>query len=359
MIFRNALLRELAVSALAVFLVLLAITVTTQLIRFLGDAAGGSLATEGVVAMLGFRALYYFPILLSLTLFISVLMTMTRSYRDSEMIVWFTSGLSTVAWIRPVILFAAPLIFTIALLSLILSPWATSKSDELRSMLETRDDVSTIAPGVFKESKQSGRVYFVENFSGENNSVSNVFAQSLQHGKLGIIVAESGNDQIMENGDRFLILLNGKRYEGLAGSPEYKVIDFERYAIRIEAYEAKAKIASNKSLSTLELWRDPTTSHLSELHWRISVPLSAMILALFAIPMSYVNPRIGRSINLIVAVLIYMIYSNFISITQAWISQNKITPIMGFLGVHGIMLVILLVLFYRRLSLFTLRFRRR
>jgi lipopolysaccharide export system permease protein len=359
MIFRNALLRELAISALGVFLVLLAITVTTQLIRFLGDAATGNLATEGVLAMLGFRALYYFPILLSLTLFISVLMTMSRSYRDSEMIAWFSAGLSTAAWIRPVVLFAAPLVFTIALLSLILAPWATTKGEELRSLLENRDDVSTLAPGVFKESKQSERVYFVENFSGEGNSVSNIFAQSLEHGKLGIMVAQGGTEQVMPNGDRFLILTNGRRYEGLAGSPEYRIVDFEKYAIRVQPYESQTKVTSAKALPTPDLWRDPTMNHLAELHWRFSLPLSALILALFAIPMSYVNPRMGRSINLIVAVLIYMIYSNFVSITQAWIAQNKISLVVGFFAVHGMMLVLLAILFYRRLSLFSFRFRRR
>src|SRR5512133_3093227 len=123
MIFHKTLLRELATAALPTFFVLLGITLTTQLVKLLGQAASGAITSLGVMALLGFTVLNYLPVLLSLTLFIAVLMTLTRSYRDSEMVVWFSSGLGLMRWMRPVLLFAAPLVFTIALLSLVLSPW--------------------------------------------------------------------------------------------------------------------------------------------------------------------------------------------------------------------------------------------
>ena len=125
MIFRSALLRELATSAVAIFLVLLGISITTQLVRLLGQAASGAITSTGVIALLGFTLVGYLPILLSVTLFIAVLMTLTRSYRDSEMVVWFSCGLGLTRWIRPVLTFSLPLVLTIALLSLLLSPWAT------------------------------------------------------------------------------------------------------------------------------------------------------------------------------------------------------------------------------------------
>ena len=122
MIFQRSLLREFGNLALAVFATLFAITLTTQLIRLLGQAAVGRVLSEGVVALLTFSALNYLPVLLSLTLFISVLMTLSRSYRESEMVIWFGSGLSLLAWVRPVLVFASPLIALMALLSLFLSP---------------------------------------------------------------------------------------------------------------------------------------------------------------------------------------------------------------------------------------------
>jgi len=356
MIFRNALWRELVAAAAATFVVLLGIVIAMMLVRLLGQAASGAITSTGVVALLGFSMINYLPILLSLTLFISVLMTLTRSYRDSEMVVWFSCGMSLTQWIRPVLLFAVPLVLVIAALSLALSPWAASSSEEVRRQMDSRDDVSAVAPGVFRESRHAERVYFVEEVSGAENLVANVFVSSTQHGRQGVMVAARGFQETAANGDRFLVLMNGRRYEGEPGSTEYKVYEFERYAMRIETVESRAPSgpATRKSISTLDLLRAPTPENLAELSWRLGLPAAALILSLLAIPLSFVNPRAGRSMNLVLALLIYMTYSNLLSITQAAIAQSRISIAAGLLGVHAAMLLILLALFYRRLIVFSL-----
>ncbi len=355
MIFRNALLRELATVAVATFFVLLGIVITMLLVRLLGQAASGAITTTGVAALMGFAIINYLPVLFSLTLFIAVLMALTRSYRDSEMVVWFSCGLSLTEWIRPVLTFAAPVVFLIALLSMVLSPWAVTNSEELRRQMDSRDDVSAVSPGVFRESRQAQRVYFVEEVSGSANEVANVFVSSVQHGKQGVMVAARGFQETAENGDRFLVLLNGRRYEGEPGSADYKIYEFQRYAMRVDAFGGRADRApTTKSLSSLELLRDPTARNLAELSWRIGLPASALILTLLAIPLSFVNPRAGRSMNLVLALLIYMAYSNLLSIAQASIAQSRISLPVGLLGVHALMLLVLAALFYRRLLLFSL-----
>jgi len=355
MIFRSALLRELATVAIATFFVLLGIVITMLLVRLLGQAASGAITTTGVAALMGFAILNYLPVLFSLTLFVAVLMTLTRSYRDSEMVVWFSCGLSLTEWVRPVLTFATPVVLIIAALSLALSPWAVTNSEELRRQMDSRDDVSAVSPGVFRESRQAQRVYFVEEISGSANLVANVFVSSVQHGKQGVMVAARGFQETAENGDRFLILLNGRRYEGEPGSADYRIYEFQRYAMRVESLDGRAPRApTTKSLSTLELLRDPTAPNLAELSWRIGLPASALILTLLAIPLSFVNPRAGRSMNLLLALLIYMAYSNLLSITQAYIAQSRISLVLGLLGVHAVMLAILLGLFYRRLMVFSL-----
>ena len=354
MIFQRALLREFAITGVATLLVLLGITVTTQLVRLLGQAAGGAVTSDGVVALLGFTMLGYLAVLLSLTLFITVLMTLTRSYRDSEMVVWFSSGMSLTQWIRPVLTFAVPLVFTIGLLSFVLSPWAVGKSEEFRRMMDSRDDVATVSPGIFQESRQADRVFFVEEVSGARNLVANVFVSSTQHGKMGIMVASRGHQEIMPSGDRFLVLLDGRRYEGEAGSAEYRIYEFERYAMRIEASDGVARAPNNRTIPTAELLRAPTPVNLAELSWRIGLPLSALILSLLAIPLSFVNPRGGRSMNLVLALLVYITYNNLLSIVQAWIAQSRVGFVTASWGVHATMFALLLALFYRRLTVFSL-----
>lgn len=348
MIFHKALVREFANTALATFFVLLGITLTTQLVKLLGQAAIGLITSKGVLALLGFTLVNYLGVLLSITTFIAVLLTLTRSYRDSEMVVWFSSGVGLTRWIRPVLAFSLPLAVVIGLLSLVLSPWAVSRSEDLRRIMDSRDDAAAIVPGVFRESSRAERVYFVEEISGSENMVANVFVSSNQHQKLGVMVARRGYQETAENGDRFLVLLNGRRYEGTPGTPEYRLYEFERYAMRVEIGEARARAPTTKTMTTIDLISEPSARHLAELSWRIGLPVSALVLSLLAVPLSFVNPRAGRSVNLVLALLIYMTYSNLLSIVQAWISQSRLSFTLG-LGVHVLMIGVLMLLFYRRL----------
>jgi lipopolysaccharide export system permease protein len=354
-LFRRVLVLEMAGNGTLIFAVLFGIVVITQLIRFLGDAVSGKLAVDGVLALLGFSALTYLPVLLSMSLFISILLTLSRCYRDSEMVVWFCAGIGLTRWIRPVLWYATPVVMVIALLSLVLSPWALHKSDEFKSKLESRDDVAAVTPGMFRESNQADRVYFVETLDIKTSRIENVFVRSVQNSKLGTMVARHGYQETLPNGDRFLVLLNGTRYEGTPGQQDYRIVEFDRYAMRMDSVAAKQALPNLRALTTPHLWKNPTTWNLSELEWRLGLPISAAILALLAIPLSFVNPRVGRSLNLITAIVLYMLYSNMISVTNAWVGQGKMAPGIGLWGIHALMLLITVLFFYRRVTLFSLR----
>lgn len=358
-IFRGELVREFAGIGVLVFAVLFAIVVLTQLIRLLGDAVSGVLATEGVPALMGFAALNYLPVLLTLSLFLSVLLALSRAYRDSEMVVWFSAGIGLKRWIVPVLWYALPVVGVIALLSLALSPWALRQAEELKHRLSSRDDVSAATPGVFRESGQGERVYFIENIDARKGRISNVFVQSKMQNKVGTVSAKEGRQETMPNGDRFLVLLNGTRYEGTPGKADFRIVRFERYAMRIEAEQVPVYIRPLQSFPTLQLLSNPTSWNLSELEWRLSLPISALLLALMAIPLSFVNPRAGRSFNLILALLIYVTYSNTISVSNTWVGQQRVNPVVGFFGVH---LLVLLAwagfMYYRMYGLPVRRLRR-
>lgn len=349
-IFQRALLREFGNLALAVFATLFAVTLTTQLIRLLGQAAGGQVISEAVLALLGFSALNYLPVLLSLTLFVTVLMALSRSYRDSEMVIWFSAGQSLGAWLKPVLIFSTPLVGLIALLSLFLSPWAVGQSEEYRRQMDTRDEITRMAPGVFREAASADRVFFVEAIAGDETNVQNVFITQVHQGRLGIMVSKRGFKETAANGDRFVVLLDGRRYEGTPGTSDYRVMEFERYAIRAEAREVQTEGASTKALPTLTLAQGHTNADLGELLWRISLPISALILGLLAIPLSFVNPRASRSVNLVFALLTYMIYSNLVSMAQAWVTQGRLPFETGWWIVHAGMLLVLALTFWRRLQ---------
>ena len=348
MIFQRAAIREFTHTAAGVFVALFAILMTTQLIRLLGDAAGGKLASEAVIALLGFRAISYLPVLLSLTLFVAVLMTLSRWYRDSEMVVWLASGIPLTAWVKPVLKFVGPPVVVIAVLSLLLAPWATQKSEAYRQSMDQRDDVARVSPGTFNESSGADRVFFVESIAGEDGKVKNVFISSIQQGRLGVMATAQGHTETVPNGDRFLVLDKGRRYEGTAGTAEYRVMEFDRYALRIETKEARGFEDSPRTKPLWELLRDRQPANLAELLWRLGLTLAALNLAVLAIPLAFVNPRAGRTNNLVFALLTYMIYSNLLSVSQAWVAQGKLRFEIGVWAVHVGMFVLLIVLFYRR-----------
>ena len=345
----RSLVREFSLIAIAVVGVLLAIILTRLLILLLGRAASGEVLPEAVLGLIAFGILNYLPVLLGIAVFVAVLLALTRSYRDSEMTVWFTSGLSIAAWVKPVLQFALPVAVICALLSLVLSPWSQAQSVVYQKLLESRDELSSVTPGLFVESRNADRVFFVDKLSEGDDIVNNVFVQSSQNGRLGVMVAQKGFIETAENGDRFVVLVSGRRYEGTPGSLNYRTVDFDRYYLRIEPREAKPGAPTTKGMGTMDLWAEGRRDQVAELHWRIALPMAVLIMALFAIPLSFVNPRSGRSWNLFLAVLVYALYNNLLSIFQAWTAQGKIPGWLGLWPVHGTMIVIVAVLFYKQL----------
>ena len=346
--FKKSLSHELITTAAALFLILIGIVVAQRAGFLVGSAAKGWIPNDAITTMLGFSLIKFLPMIMSLTIFLSVLLTLTRWHRDSEMVIWFTAGLGITKWIRPIINFAIPVIIIIALLSFFVMPWATQKVEEYRIQLKSRDESSSISPGVFKESNDGERVYFVEGFDELGNVVKNVFIQSSQHQKTGIIVASQGSRFKAENDDRFILLSQGRRYQGTPNSAEMSTTEFESYAIRLETKEVAKKPIDSETLPTEKLLSSDSPSDKAELQWRLAIPVSAIILVLLAIPMSFVDPRAGRSLNLMLAIFIFIIYNNVLSIFEAWVTQGKVNVLIGLWPVHILFTLLAIYLFYRR-----------
>lgn len=351
MIFRRSLVRELTATAIGLFVVLLAILFTQSIIRILQRAAGGAVAAEGVLALIGFNAMFYLNLLLSVALFLTVLLTLSRWYRDSEMVVWFTSGQSLTACLKPILLFAAPFLVAIVLLSLFLSPWAEQRKLEYERQLESRDELSILSPGLFREFRRAGVVVYIESINPVDGRIRNVFLHSVDDKKDATTVARLGHLEEEPNGDRFVVLEDGRRYEGQAGAADFRIIEFEKLGRRIEPAEARALPTSNKAIPTAALLVADGNAQRAELFWRISVPILSVVLTLLAIPLSFVNPRMGRSFNLIGAVFLYMLYTNCINIVQSMIAQGKLDFWIGLMLPHLAALLVVFLLFRHQLSI--------
>src|SRR5262249_42259499 len=179
MVFRRSLVRELSITAVGLFLILLGILFTNLVLRLLARAAGGTVAPEGILALLGFNALFYFNILLSVALFFTVLLTLSRSYRDSEMVVWFTSGQGLTSWFKPILWFASPFLLAFVVLSLCLPLCEEPRRLAYWPQLESREELSLLATGLFKEFRGAHLVVFIESINSFYGKIRNVFLHSI------------------------------------------------------------------------------------------------------------------------------------------------------------------------------------
>jgi lipopolysaccharide export system permease protein len=352
MIFQRALHRELASAAGATFTVLFTVCVTWTLIAILGRAAGGRVASGDVVALIAFQSLNYLPTVLILTSFISVLVAVTRSYRDSEMVVWFASGQSLLAWIRPVLVFGLPLVLLVGTVSLVVAPWAKMKSAEFIQRFEKREDLKRVAPGQFRESSSADRVFFVEGSTNGSTVVQNVFVNTDQ-GKDGksIVVAREGVIEADGKGGQYLVLKNGRRYQGVPGQADFQSMEFERYSMRVATtvpvLGADVPLDAQSTPTLLALNNQYTRSELLS---RISQPIVCLVLILLAIPLGFVNPRAGSSANLILALLIFFTYNNLVKMVEASVKQQKVDFALAWWPLHLFVALIVLALFAWRLN---------
>jgi lipopolysaccharide export system permease protein len=348
MLFDSSLRRDLARSFAATLIVILTIVITMFLIRTLGQAAGGAIAPQDVVLLLGYISLEHLPTILSLSLFVAVVGTLTRMYRDSEMVIWFSSGLGLSRVVGPALRLAWPVLLLVAMLALFVWPWGNRQIEELKFRYEQRSDLARIAPGQFQVSGDGRRVFFVDRDAGEGNLARNVFVLERRDGGESVTSARSGRIEMAE-GKRYVLLERGERSEIEFGTGDKRVASFESY--RALAGEAPRSVLDNlppKARSTWELVTQPTPRHLGELTWRIGLAIGGINLVLLGIGLAAGNPRRASSWNLLFALLTFVVYFNLLTLSQAWVASSKLAMLPTLLLVHGGGLAVALLLLWWR-----------
>ena len=335
MLFDSTLRRDLARSFGATLIVILTIVITMFLIRTLGQAAGGAVAAQDVALLLGYIALENLPNILSMSLFIAVVATLTRMYRDSEMVIWFTSGVGLARVLPPVLRLAAPLLLLVAALALFVWPWGNRQVAELRERYERRSDVARVAPGQFQSSADGQRVFFIDRETGGDSSARNVFVLERRAGSESVTSAKSGRIET-DDGQRYAVLERGQRSDLDLATGAKRVAEFASY--RVLAGEASGSgdgKLSPKARSTWQLLTEPTNRHLGELTWRIGLGLGGLNLVLLGVGLAAGNPRRAGSWNLLLALLAFVVYYNLLNLSQTWVASGRLTVGAALLLVHG------------------------
>jgi lipopolysaccharide export system permease protein len=315
--------------------VILTIVLTMFLIRTLGQAASGGVSPQDVVLILGYTALGHLSTMLSLSLFIAVVSTLGRMYRDSEMTIWLASGVGLYRFIKPVVQMGAPVVLVVAALTLLIYPWTNQQSAQLKSRYEQRSDLSRVAPGQFQSSKDGSRVFFIDRDTEDTRQGRNVFILSTQPRGESLTTAWSGHIAAID-GANFLVLDRGQRHEHHLATGEKTVSHFESYQIEVgDAASSPSDTLQPKARSSLELVMMGDARAQGELTWRLGLALGAANLMLLGVGLSATQPRRTSHWNLLFALLAFVVYYNLITLSQTWVGQGKLGMPATLVLLHG------------------------
>lgn len=349
MILYRALVREVLQTSVAVTFVILSIFLVVRSLGFLQQAVQGYVPVEAVLILVTLKMVGYLDVIIPLMMYISILMVLGRWCKDNEMIVLSASGISPTDLLKPIGMLIVIFGAVVALFSFYLTPLAIDKGFNVEQEYASRSEITGIIPGRFIETKKGRGVYFVETFDREKDRYEDVFVHKSSFGKEGVVVSKHAFRRTDElTGDQFLVLKNGTRYEGNPGQPDYRIVDFETYALRIEPKPYTQKAPPIKGIPTPEVFSNPHRVMQSEWHWRVAKVIIVPVLSIFALVFSFVNPRQGRLPGLIFAFLAYFLYTNFLGFSVAMLSKGGLSPNLGLWWVHLIFLIIACSLLYRR-----------
>ncbi len=328
MLFQSSIRRELSRSFGATVVILVTIVVTIMLIRTLGQASKGSVNPSEVSLVLAYTIMGNLSILLALSLFIACVGTLSRIYRDSEMVVWLSCGQGIGSFFKPMIGFAFPTLVLIAGLSLFVWPWSNQKIQELVDRFEKRGDLERVTPGQFQESANGQRVFFIDKASTVKGQGNNVFIATKEGDKQTMTTAVHGHIENKQTGEKFLILNNGQQLIYSNSGETLKLSEFQEYGAQIGKTDLNIGQPVPRALDTLFLVLNPSAQNSSELVFRIGMVFTSFNLIVISLALASVNPRAGKSAPLMLALFTFIAYFNLVNIGKNYSEAGKASPFM-------------------------------
>lgn len=353
MIFQRSILREQMGVAVGIFLTLLTITSVLFLVKGLRAAALGSIGVDVVAQLLAISTLSYLPVLIVATISVAIVVTLSRLYQESEMVVWQTSGVSALGVLRPVAMLVLPMFVFLLFLNSILAPWTSQKLATYRNQSGIAE-LNLIKSGEFRDSNGGNRVFFIEQIDKASPPVfKNVFvAQKGKDGETTLVLAKHATLQNTHDNRPFMVLDNGVQYEDNVKEKTLQSMRYSQYGFSIDEF-TKIKTddltkTPTEQITTEALFQKNDKSAWSELYRRFSDAFMIIPMALFAIVLSYVRPRSARTWGVLMAIVLFAIYVNLIKIGESRIFYGRWGVAQSVLLIHGsVILIAFLGLWYR------------
>lgn len=351
MVLDRYLIRDAVTAWLAVAVVLLAIMLATRFAFFLALSAKGDLPPDLLFKVVALSSLRYLVLLVPVSLLLGVMLSLGRLYKDNEVAALTGCGVSMVRFYRPYLLLGLAMAALTAALAFQISPWAARQADFLLKDAKRLVQYTPFEAGRFKAVADGRAVFYTSSLSGDGTQLGEVLAFIEEQDGTTLVTAKRGEQSIdADTGERRVVLREGQRAHVTAGKAQTELIDFASLATRITPPDFIFSSGSRAIQATSTLFASADPKDRAELHWRIAAPLSALILVLLAVPLAHVGPRQGRYGKLVLGILVYLAYSNVLSLGQAWLGKGSLPPAFGLWWVHVLFLAFAGALIWRRRS---------
>ena len=327
-------LREVVQTWLAVTGVLVAILVSNQLSRVLGQAADNQYGRHVVFDLIALGAIMNLSVIVPVGLLLAVVLTLGRLYHDSEMAALQACGFAPARLLVPLFCFASVIAAGLAWLVFVQVPQADSQVQLLRQSALKEAQFGQLDAGRFRSFSGGDAVFYAERVDQEG-VLHNVFVQRETAGRIEVALADTATySKAALNGMHLVTLFNGRRYEGVPGREDFRVIEFREHGIPIATPSDVAGTRDPDTKPTRELLGSHDPSDVAQLQFRTSTPLMALVLTLIAVPLSRLRPRQGRYTHVGFAIVVYFVYSNLLSAAKVWIEKGDLPPAIGVWWVH-------------------------
>lgn len=333
------LLRETLQTWLVVTLVLLLILLTNQFATVVGDAAAGKLPRDAVFLLMGLTSIQYLTILVPFGLFLAVMLSLGRLYHDSEMAAMMACGIGPSQLYRPLLLLAACLGLTVGLLALVAAPGAVREVTAMAAEARRDASLGLLQAGRFVTFGDTGAVLYAGDVTPDGR-LRDVFVQRRVADGIELILAEEAwQVEGADPGVRMLTFARGHRYEGQPGDLRFRIVDFAEHGIPVTVPEARPASRKPAAKASRELLASTDLEDRAELHWRVAVPATLLVLVILAVPLAKTEPRRGRFSGIAAAVLAYVVYVNLLAAGRGWLERGQVPEALGLWWVHALFLV--------------------
>ena len=340
-------LREVVQTWLAVTGVLVAILVSNQLSRVLGQAADNQYGRHVVFDLIALGAIMNLSVIVPVGLLLAVVLTLGRMYHDSEMAALQACGFGPARLLVPLFCFAAVIAIGLGWLVFVQVPQADTEVQLLRQSALKEAQFGQLDAGRFRSFSGGDAVFYAERVDQEG-VLHNVFVQRESAGRIEVALADTATySKAAQNGVHLVTLFNGRRYEGVPGHEDFRVIEFREHGIPFAPPSNPLGTKDPDTKPTRELIGSHAAADIAQLQFRASSPIMAMLLVLIAVPLSRLRPRQGRYARVGFAILVYFGYSSLLSAVKAWLEKGDLSPEVGVWWVHAAALGLALYLYYR------------